>query len=123
MRFLVHTSSNKKRSSSSVSGKDEERHLLNKMRLSWYHLHSLVSYNINLVLGSPPTGPITEATGRVLLSHQAISSRSFGVFFTVGSYAGFPPLARSLDTTRNCYSSLQGFCSMRLLLYWSVYNI
>src|SRR2546425_12485086 len=30
-----------------------------------------------------PTGPITGATGRGLLSHRAISSRSFGVFFTV----------------------------------------
>src|SRR5260370_1192597 len=67
------------------------------MRLSWYHLHSLMSYNINLVVGSPPTGPITGATGRGLLSHQAISSRSFGFFFTVGSRMGFPPTAHSLD--------------------------
>ena len=47
----------------------------------------------------PYSSPITGATGRVLLSHQAISSRSFRVFFTVGSRVGFPPTAHSLDAT------------------------
>ncbi len=43
--------------------------------------------------------PMTGASGRVLLSHEAISSRSFGVFFTVGQHMGFPPTAHSLDAT------------------------
>jgi hypothetical protein len=58
--------------------------------------------------------PITGAAGRGLLSRQAISSRSSRVFFTVCRRMGFPALTHSLDATGNCYSPLQGFCSMQL---------
>src|SRR5258708_360725 len=59
---------------------------------------------------------ITEASGRGLLSHEAISSRSSGFFFAVYCHMGFPPAAHSLDASNNCYSPLQSFCSIRLLM-------
>src|SRR2546430_2416494 len=57
---------------------------------------------------------ITGASGRVLLSHKTISSRSSGSFFTVCRHAGFPPRARSLDATSNRYSSPQSFYAIQL---------
>jgi hypothetical protein len=58
--------------------------------------------------------PITGATGRDLLSRQAISSRGSGVFFAMCRRMGFPAITHSLHATGNCYSPLQGFCSMQL---------
>src|SRR5712692_11641692 len=57
----------------------------------------------------PYSSPITGATGRVLLSHQAISSRSYRVFFTAGSHMGFPPTAHSLDATATVTRPFKAF--------------
>src|SRR5579859_3182848 len=45
------------------------------------------------------SSPVTGATGRVLLSRYAISSRSFRLLFTASYRMGFSPAAHSLNVT------------------------